>query len=95
MKTPIVKSSMVIVSSRNIITLPNSRYVAALFKRTNESKNDFGLIVYDLVDMKIVRQANLVSIRHNSNDILLLVSFTCFFFILFKLNVVPEFEWFP
>lgn len=71
---------MVIVSSRNIITLPNSRYVAALFKRTNESKNDFGLIVYDLVDMKIVRQANLVSIRHNSNDILLLVSFTCFFF---------------
>lgn len=44
----------------NIITLPNSRYVAALFKQTSNHTNDFGLIVYDLVDMKIVRQANLM-----------------------------------
>ncbi|XP_061197445.1 NACHT and WD repeat domain-containing protein 2-like [Saccostrea echinata] len=44
----------------NIITLPNSRYVAALFKKTSQSTNDFGLIVYDLVDMKIVRQANIM-----------------------------------
>ncbi|XP_022342057.2 NACHT and WD repeat domain-containing protein 2-like isoform X2 [Crassostrea virginica] len=44
----------------NIITLPNTRYVAALFKRSSEHTTDFGLIVYDLVDKKIVRQANIM-----------------------------------
>lgn len=54
-------SKLTLFILRNIITLPNSRYVAALFKQTSNHTNDFGLIVYDLVDMKIVRQANLVS----------------------------------
>ncbi|XP_062592194.1 NACHT and WD repeat domain-containing protein 2-like [Saccostrea cucullata] len=44
----------------NIITLPNSRYVAALMKKTSQSTNDFALIIYDLVDRNIVRQANIM-----------------------------------
>ena len=51
--------------NRNIITLPNTRYVEALFKRSSEHTNDFGLIVYDLVDKKFVRQANIVSFIMN------------------------------